>query len=57
MKFKMCYASTWTGCSQDGFEVEVNTLEDLQKIQEDAGDELIVDFKRKRIMVYDDYIE
>ena len=57
MKFKMCYASTWTGHSEDGFEVEVNSIEDFKKIQEEAGDVLIINFKENRIMVYDDYIE
>ena len=59
MKFKLRRASTYTGFSEDYQEVEVNSLEDLKRIQEENGDRLIVDFDREEpcIMIYDDYIE
>lgn len=59
MKFKLRWASTYTGFSGDGQEVEVNSLEDLKRIQEENGDQLIIDFDREEpsIMIYDDYIE
>ena len=59
MKFKLLRASTYIGFSGDGQEVQVNSLEDLKRIQEENGDQLIIDFDREEpcIMIYDDYIE
>lgn len=60
MKFKLYRASTYTGFSGDGQEVEVNSLEDLKRIQEENGDQLILDFDGEEppsIMIYDAYIE
>jgi len=38
-------------------EREINTLEDLEKLQEEYDNELIVNFKEKSILIYDGYIE
>lgn len=37
--------------------VSVDSLEDLEEIQKLADSSLIIDFSRKSIMIYDDYIE
>lgn len=59
MKFKLRWASTYFSGTGDDQEVEVNSLEDLKRIQEENGDQLIIDFDREEpcILIYDDYIE
>lgn len=53
MKFRLNKASNW----RQNKEIEVVSLEDLQKIQEQYGRELIIDFSDKTIVIYDSYIE
>lgn len=38
-------------------EVEIETLQDLQDLQKKYGNQLIVDFEEKEIVVYDAYVE
>lgn len=56
MKFKVNKASGFLGDDYE-VEVEVSSLLDLQKIQDEHGHELIVDFHDKTIMIYDDFLE
>lgn len=53
MTMKLRKASDW--CF-DGT-VEVNTLEDLRKLSEKYGAELIVNFEDNAVTIYDDYVE
>jgi hypothetical protein len=54
MKFTLCRASTW----REKGEVEINTIEDLQKLDEEYGKQsLIIDFDSRDIIIYDDYVE
>ena len=57
MTFKLRWASTFCGCSEDYHSIEVNSLEQLEELQEQNDYPLIIDFKEKTILIYDDYIE
>ena len=39
-----------------GYEIEINTLEELLKLSEELGKELIIS-DDKTILIYDDYLE
>ena len=41
---------------QNATTIEIETLQDLQALQEQYGHELIVDFDEKDIVIYDDYL-
>ena len=66
MKFNLLKASDgWTIKNEEDV-VDINTLDDLEELQEkykrrdyieDGCYDLIINFKRKSIMVYDCYIE
>lgn len=54
MKFQFDKASS----SSFKKDVEINTLEDLQKLSaENGGHDLVVDFKGNTITLYDGYLE
>lgn len=53
MKFTITKTSDWYFEK----EIEINTLSDLEFLQKRYGSELIVDFKKKLIEIYDDYRE
>ena len=67
MKFNVYEASKILGELKNGKEVEINTIEELERFTEkefncredmfDGAQEIIVSFKKKRIIIYDDYIE
>ncbi len=56
MKFNLIFASTIMS-SDKGVEIEINTLEDMEKLSQKYNEQLIVDFKEKDIVVYDSYWE
>lgn len=39
------------------YSIDINSIDDLKAIQEEAGRELIIDFECGTILIYDDYIE
>ena len=55
MKFKLMRASEM----EDGlfYSIEIKTLEDLKKIYKKYQKRIIVDFLKKEIIVYDDFME
>ena len=55
MEFTVCRASDWT---DEGERVIINTIEELQELDKRYGDNgIIIYFNRKRIWIYDDYME
>ena len=53
MTFKLEKASDWDFKRL----IEITSLKDLQKIQEQYGYELIINFSKETIKIYDAYIE
>ena len=58
MKFKLLFASKlFNPGYKDPIIVEINSIDDLKKLYDDYGEDLIVSFEDGDIVVYDDYIE
>ena len=53
MKFLVCVADG----SFPSYELEINTMKELQELYKKYNEQLIVDFETNEIMVYNDYIE
>lgn len=56
MKFQVEIASDWNWDEKE-HTIIINSLEELEALQEKYDHQLIIDFKKKFILVYDDYIE
>lgn len=54
MKFKIVFASN---LSLDSLEEDINTLNNLQELQETYGYPMVIDFNNYSIIIYDDYLE